>query len=50
MINYFLIFFIDIWFPNSTSTIGQKKEQVFQELDRDNDKIISSNEFDRDLK
>ena len=31
---------------NSTS----KKEHIFEELDKDNDKMITSNEFDEDLK
>ena len=44
------IFFIDIWFPNFTSTIGHKKEHIFEELDKDNDKMITANEFDEDLK
>ena len=43
-------FFIDTWFPNFTSTIGHKKEHIFEEMDKDNDKMIMSNEFDRDLK
>ena len=31
---------------NSTS----KKEHIFEELDKDNDKMITPNEFDEDLK
>ena len=31
---------------NSTS----KKEHIFEELDKDNDKMIAPNEFDEDLK
>ena len=31
---------------NSTS----KKEHIFEEMDKDNDKMITPNEFDEDLK
>ena len=31
---------------NSTS----KKEHIFEELDKNNDKMITPNEFDKDLK
>ena len=35
---------------NFTSTIGHKKEHIFEEMDKDNDKMIMPNEFDSDLK
>ena len=55
MMKYFLsIFidrrFIDIWFPNSTSSKGYNKEHYFEAMDKDNDKIIMPNEFDSDMK
>ena len=43
--------FLQIYgFPILPLLQDKKKEQVFEELDKDNDKIITSNEFDRDLK
>ena len=49
MRNYFVI---DIWFHKSIigSIYGHNKEHIFEELDKDNDKMISSYEFDKDLK
>ena len=41
---------IDIWFHNSTFSIGHNKEHIFEELDKDNDKMITPYEFDKDLK
>ena len=40
---------IDIWFHNSTFSIGHNKEHIFEEMDKDNDKMITSYEFDKDL-
>ena len=42
--------FIDIWFPNSTSSKLRNIEHLFEEMDKDNDKIIMPNEVDSDLK
>ena len=48
---YKIIFiFIDLWSPYIASSIGHKKEYFFEEMDKDNDKMIMPNEFDRDLK
>ena len=30
--------------------MGHKKEHLFEEMDENNDKMISPNEFDKDLK
>ena len=58
MMNFFLSIFIDrrfvdVWFPNSTSSKlrkGYNIEHLFEEMDKDNDKIIMPNEVDSDLK
>ena len=50
--NFNILFSTDIFFPNSTTSkqlVEQKKKQSFEEMDKDNDKIIVANEFDRDL-
>ena len=50
--NFNILFSTDIFFPNSTTSkqlVEQKKKQSFEEMDKDNDKIIIANEFDRDL-
>ena len=44
------LIFIDIWYPNFTAGIGHNKEHFFEEMDKNNDKMITPNEFDRDLK
>ena len=43
---------IDIWFHKSIigSIYGHNKEHIFEELDKDNDKMITPYEFDKDLK
>ena len=55
MMNFFLSIFIDrrfvdVWFPNSTSSKLRNIEHLFEEMDKDNDKIIMPNEVDSDLK
>ena len=42
--------FVDVWFPNSTSSKLRNIEHLFEEMDKDNDKIIMPNEVDSDLK
>ena len=37
-------FITDIWFPNTTTS---EKEHYFKEMDKDNDNMISPNEFDK---
>ena len=47
-----MIFFfvIDSWFHNYWPIMGYNKEHIFEELDKNNDKMITSYEFDKDLK
>ena len=44
---YFIV--TDKWYPNITSSMGHKKEHLFEEMDENHDKMIAPNEFDKDL-